>query len=209
MGIRMKTSSIVFIFFLIHLSICAENQPFQKASSDKFSIRETGLPQSIVTTRYGDKKRTFSQDDITTSPYIEGLLKKEPGQWKKLSRGGYYKEVRVGKGNSPKRGTGVFAHFKLRLDNGQELENTFKRRIPYSFTFGYKEVIEAFEECVDGMKKGGKRTLIMPASMLFSGMKQEEYHYQNQPIKPDATLIFDISLCWLREPEWDKVDLFK
>ncbi|WP_075792814.1 FKBP-type peptidyl-prolyl cis-trans isomerase [Massilia putida] len=58
----------------------------------------------------------------------------------------------------------------------------------FSFTLGQSQVIAGFEQGVLGMKVGGKRTLLIPASMGYgaagSGTK----------IPPNAGLVFDVAL---------------
>ncbi|MET0320497.1 MAG: FKBP-type peptidyl-prolyl cis-trans isomerase [Duganella sp.] len=60
-------------------------------------------------------------------------------------------------------------------------------RSPFSFQLGGGQVIKGWDEGVQGMKVGGKRTLIVPASMGYgeNGIG---------PIPPNANLIFDVEL---------------
>lgn len=64
-------------------------------------------------------------------------------------------------------------------------------RSPFSFPLGGGQVIKGWDEGVQGMKVGGKRTLIVPASMGYgdSGVG---------PIPPNATLIFEVELLDVR-----------
>lgn len=60
-------------------------------------------------------------------------------------------------------------------------------RSPFSFQLGGGQVIKGWDDGVQGMKVGGKRTLIVPASMGYgeNGIG---------PIPPNANLIFDVEL---------------
>ena len=64
-------------------------------------------------------------------------------------------------------------------------------RAPFDFRLGAGQVIKGWDEGVQGMKVGGKRTLIVPAAMGYGdgGMG---------PIPPNATLIFEVDLLDVR-----------
>ena len=64
-------------------------------------------------------------------------------------------------------------------------------RAPFSFQLGAGQVIPGWDEGVKGMKVGGKRTLIVPASMGYGDGGAG-------PIPPNATLIFDVELLDVR-----------
>ena len=64
-------------------------------------------------------------------------------------------------------------------------------RAPFSFPLGGGQVIKGWDDGVQGMKVGGKRTLIVPPSLGYgdNGIG---------PIPPNATLIFDVELLDVR-----------
>ena len=64
-------------------------------------------------------------------------------------------------------------------------------REPFSFQLGGGQVIKGWDEGVQGMKVGGKRTLIVPPDMGYgaSGMG---------PIPANATLTFEVELLDVR-----------
>jgi len=64
-------------------------------------------------------------------------------------------------------------------------------RAPFSFQLGAGQVIPGWDEGVKGMKVGGKRTLIVPASMGYGSSGAG-------PIPPNANLIFDVELLDVR-----------
>ena len=64
-------------------------------------------------------------------------------------------------------------------------------RAPFSFALGAGQVIPGWDEGVKGMKVGGMRTLIVPASMGYGSGGAG-------PIPPNATLIFDVELLDVR-----------
>ena len=64
-------------------------------------------------------------------------------------------------------------------------------REPFSFQVGGGQVITGWDVGVEGMKVGGKRTLIVPASMGYGSSGAG-------PIPPTATLLFEVALLDVR-----------
>ena len=60
-------------------------------------------------------------------------------------------------------------------------------RAPFSFQLGAGQVIRGWDEGVQGMQVGGKRTLILPPEMGYGASGAG-------PIPPNAALIFDVEL---------------
>ena len=69
--------------------------------------------------------------------------------------------------------------------------DTSKGNSPFSFQLGASQVIKGWDEGVAGMKVGGKRTLIVPASMGYGDAGAG-------PIPPGANLIFEVELLDVR-----------
>ena len=74
--------------------------------------------------------------------------------------------------------------------HGNQFDSSVGRG-PFTFPLGAGQVIKGWDEGVQGMKVGGKRTLIVPAAMGYGegGVG---------PIPPNATLIFDVELLDVR-----------
>jgi FKBP-type peptidyl-prolyl cis-trans isomerase FkpA len=76
------------------------------------------------------------------------------------------------------------------LQHGAQFDSSIGRT-PFSFQLAAGQVIPGWDEGVQGMKVGGKRTLIVPASMGYGAGGAG-------PIPPNATLIFDVELLDVR-----------
>ncbi|MFN3692813.1 MAG: FKBP-type peptidyl-prolyl cis-trans isomerase [Candidatus Paceibacteria bacterium] len=96
-------------------------------------------------------------------------------------------DVIFGTGDEVKVGDTVTVHYIGTLQNGQEFDNSNKRGTPFTFTVGEGKVIKGWEEGIVGMKKGGKRILVVPADL---GYGDKGYG----PIPGGANLVFAVDL---------------
>ena len=100
----------------------------------------------------------------------------------------------VGTGAVPTKGGAIKAHYAGTLDNGSEFDSSFKRGQPLAFQVGVGQVIKGWDvgilggEGIPPMKVGGKRKLIIPASMGYGERGA------GGVIPPNATLHFDVEL---------------
>lgn len=97
-------------------------------------------------------------------------------------------EVQVGTGAEAKAGDFIDVHYSGYLLDGTNFDNSYKRGEPIRFQLGVGRVIQGWDQGVAGMKVGGKRKLIIPASL--------GYGPQGHPpvIPANATLVFDVEL---------------
>lgn len=96
-------------------------------------------------------------------------------------------DVVIGTGDEVKTGDVVSVHYIGTLQNGQQFDNSYLKGNPFSYTVGAGKVIKGWEEGVLGMKVGGQRILVIPASMAYG-----EKGFG--PIPANATLVFAIEL---------------
>ena len=86
--------------------------------------------------------------------------------------------------------TGWLYEPKAPSQHGAQFDSSVGRQ-PFSFQLGGGQVIPGWDEGVQGMKVGGKRTLVVPAEMGYGASGAG-------PIPPNATLVFDIELLEVR-----------
>jgi len=95
---------------------------------------------------------------------------------------------RPGSGEPPSVGAEVTAQYEGRLlANGQKFDSSFDRGQPFRFRVGAGKVIKGWDEAFAGMRRGEKRTLIVPWWLAY-GVEGRG------PIPPRATLVFEVEL---------------
>ncbi len=82
----------------------------------------------------------------------------------------------------------VTVNYRGTLEDGTLFDESYGRA-PFSFDLGAGQVIQGWDEGVQGMKVGGKRKLIIPANLGYGATGTP-----GGPIPPNATLIFEIEL---------------
>mgnify|MGYP000868121733 FL=1 len=108
------------------------------------------------------------------------------------SSGLQYEDTVVGEGAEATRGHHVRVHYTGWLYNdgqqGAKFDSSRDRNDPFEFGLGAGMVIKGWDEGVQGMKVGGKRTLIIPAALGYGARGA------GGVIPPNATLKFDVEL---------------
>ena len=99
-----------------------------------------------------------------------------------------YLEHITGEGDVTKKGNVVIVHYSGFLSNGTKFDSSHDRGKPFNFTLGENRVIKGWEEGLLNMKKGGKRTLIIPPELGYGERGA------GGVIPPNATLMFEVEL---------------
>jgi len=112
---------------------------------------------------------------------------------KTTASGLQYKVIEEGEGPSPKSGDTVTVHYRGTLVDGTEFDSSYQRGEPA--TFPLTGVIPGWTEALQLMKKGSKWELYIPSELAYG-----ERGAGNR-IPPNSTLIFEVELISLKEPE--------
>ena len=102
-----------------------------------------------------------------------------------------YLERQPGTGNPPPLGGEVVVHYDGYLLDGTKFDSSRDRGAPYSFRVGTSSVIKGWDEALATMKKGEKRTLIIPWWLAYGEAGRG-------PIPSRATLVFEVELLDIR-----------
>lgn len=104
-------------------------------------------------------------------------------------------DTRVGEGTEAVAGRNVSVHYTGWLydevvpnHKGRKFDSSRDRNQPFEFPLGGGRVIRGWDQGVAGMKVGGQRTLVIPASLGYGPLGAGD------AIPPFATLIFDVEL---------------
>lgn len=118
----------------------------------------------------------------------------QPGK-KTMSNGLKIDDTKIGTGRIAAAGTTVVVHYtgwlsddKAADGHGKKFDSSVDRKEPFSFPLGMGKVIKGWDQGVDGMKVGGKRTLTIPADLGYGARGA------GGVIPPNAVLIFDVEL---------------
>jgi peptidylprolyl isomerase len=99
------------------------------------------------------------------------------------------KDIVEGKGPAVKAGqTATVDYVGVSFSTGQEFDASWDRGEPFPFPLGGGQVIQGWDQGVEGMKVGGRRELVIPPDL--------GYGPQGSPpaIAPNETLVFVIDL---------------
>jgi FKBP-type peptidyl-prolyl cis-trans isomerase len=98
-----------------------------------------------------------------------------------------YKILREGEGPHPVSGNRITAHYRGRLLDGTEFDNSYARDKPVKFTLMSNDVIRGWSDSFIEMRKGEQRLIVIPYKYAYGSNGRG-------PIPPRAPLVFEVEL---------------
>jgi len=170
------------------------------------SIRQGDEIETVSIRREGAEAEAFIADQSHFDSLVENVetraaekLAKEQDSMKEKvmelypnaieSEEGYFYVVTAeGEGATPKPNTLVTAHYEGRLLDGKVFDSSIRRNEPFQFSVGEGQVISGWDYAFLSMKKGEKRTIILPPELAYGSRGAGGI------IPANAWLIFDVEL---------------
>jgi peptidylprolyl isomerase len=168
-----RTLAIALLVALLALAGCG--------GDDDSSDESTATPEAAAT-----QTATPSVTETPAAPAKKPTVNVPKGKApKKL----VIKDLREGTGPAAQAGQTVTVQYVgVNFKGGKQFDASWDRGEPFSFPLGGGQVIQGWDQGVQGMKVGGRRMLVIPPDL--------GYGPDGQPpvIKPNETLVFVIDL---------------
>ncbi len=171
------------------------------------AIRKGDKIKTVTILRVGAKAQKFKAGQHEFETLLKGMQHKSKEKLRnKMSKkqelihkkwpdaittpsGLMYVVTQEGTGDTtPTKGTMITTHYTGKLLDGTKFDSSIDRGQPFKFSVGTHRVIKGWDEAFLGMKKGEKRTLIIPPELGYGTRGA------GNVIPPNATLVFDVEL---------------
>jgi peptidylprolyl isomerase len=169
-----RTLAVLSLVALLALAGCGGDE-------SNAGDESTATPEAAAT-----QTATPSATDTPQAPARKPTVKLPKGKApKKL----VIKDLREGTGPAAQAGQNVTVQYVgVNFKGGKQFDASWDRGEPFSFPLGAGQVIQGWDQGVQGMKVGGRRMLVIPPDL--------GYGPDGQPpvIGPNETLVFVIDL---------------
>jgi len=105
-----------------------------------------------------------------------------------MANGLHLTDIELGQGPPIRPGDYFTAHYTGYLSDGSIFDSSLERGMPITFQLGAGQVLQAWEEGINGMRTGGKRIIIAPPALAYGENGIPDI------IPPDDTLRFEVEL---------------
>ncbi len=170
------------------------------------AVRQGDTIETIEIIRVGTEAEAFQADQAAFEALLAGITSRQEEKirarqaeqetlikekWPKAittPSGLRYVVLQEGSGDKPRAGATISAHYTGTLLSGQKFDSSVDRGQPLKFQVWVGRVIPGWDEALLDMKKGEKRTLIVPPQLA--------YGERGVPgaIPANATLVFEVEL---------------
>ncbi len=209
---------------IVYLSVllCLLCFTIYSQASDKINDEKSHEKKSDTLKKDAKKKSSKNKSDdkksdtsVSKTELTSGTLSfdqskkqkiKKDDSWVTITGNIKYKDIYIGKGKSPKKSDYITMHLIGTLEDGTEFFNTHRDKLPFNFYYENNEVIKGIEIGIADMKEMGKRIISVPPEYAYG---EQGYKDGTVEIKPNSTLIFEISLIKIKDPEFNKVNMFR
>jgi FKBP-type peptidyl-prolyl cis-trans isomerase len=159
---------------------------FQRIQTEQANAKATATAQAkahATATAQAQASATALAESPATPPPVTGTTVT-------LKDGLKYIDIKVGSGTAAKSGSTVSVQYTGWLaSNGNKFDSSYSHGgQPFQFQLGQGKVIPGWDEGLVGMKPGGERRLIIPASLGYGASGSPP------TIPGNATLIFDVTM---------------
>ncbi len=171
------------------------------------TIQQNDTLEKVEIIRVGNKAEQFKTDQAafesaqtgiegakqsTDNDEQEKIIKMIKQKWPEAHfshTGMYWVVTKEGTGEKPKAGNTISAHYTGRLlSNNKKFDSSHDRGEPLKFEVGVGRVIKGWDQALLNMKRGEKRTLIIPPKLAYGEQGA------GGVIPPNAWLVFDVEL---------------
>lgn len=170
-----------------------QDKPVKPVLIESVTIKRVGAEAQAFDAEkaFAANKEILKKQREESEKELSAFLKKlgiDESKIVETSSGLRYYIRKQGKGDSPKPGDMITAHYSGFFIDGNKFDSSYDRKEPIEIPIGVSRVIRGWDEAFLTMSKGEKRVLIIPPDLAYGP--------QGRPpvIPPGATLIFDVEL---------------
>ncbi len=146
-------------------------------------VRKLSIPASLAYKEQGQGEKVPPNSDLYFTITLAYVV--ESGKEKVYD----FKDLKPGTGPEAQKGKKVSVLYSAYTLNGDKVIDLTDRSKPDSFTIGKGEVIQGLEYGVIGMKKGGKRSLMLPPDAAFGPNGSPPRIPENTPLRFEVELV--------------------